>query len=481
MSDWENSQTAEVKGEQFLVLLFRTIQAIKLYDDKNELVKQAVSQLLNAASEALVDGELTILILEHGYFVQGRRFRYHKKTGKIVQDLLDTFTDLGLFGFTFYPTLINAHPADFLKFLRCLIQSFSMPNPNEWLSGKISEQQFFWVELLDVELARVLREEPPSNALRARETYQRSINSVREVTRRLGRGSRTGIWKSKRVVQNIVDLVRDDEALSIGMATIKHYDDYTYVHSVNVAILAVCLGNRINLSRNDLTLLGICGLFHDLGKVEIDPAIIQKPGQLTDQEWEIIRKHPLGSMRQILKLNTTYQLKSKICISPLEHHLNFNLSGYPQIRSKKQQSLFGRILKIADVYDAVTSPRVYRRYYYSPDQVLRMMLKTSGNEFDPVLLKVFAEMLGKYPIGTLVLLGDEELGLVTAQAPSRQDPCPKVMLLNKGPDGGFIPGEIISLDEKDPQTGVAKRKIIRSYHPAVCGIQPAEFFLNPGN
>jgi HD-GYP domain-containing protein (c-di-GMP phosphodiesterase class II) len=478
MNDRASTQLVEINGERFLVLLFRTIQAIKLYDDGNELVREAVTHLMNAASEILVESEFTMLILDGGYYVQGKRFRYHRKTGKIIQGLLDTFTDRGLYGFTFHPAMLNVQP-ELLKFLRYLIQSFSMEHPHDWLSDKIADPRFAWVEILDEEMAKQLRLEAPDNILRARETYQKSIASVKEVTRRLQAGSHTGIWKSKRVVQNMVDLVRDDEALSIGMATIKHYDDYTYVHSVNVAVLSVCLGNRIGLSRSSLTLLGICGLFHDLGKVEIDPAIIRKPGELDSQEWDIIKKHPLGSMRQILKLNTTYQLKSKVFLSPLEHHLHFDLSGYPKIKSKKKISLFGKILKIADVYDALTSPRVYRRFYYSPQQVLRVMMKSAGTEFDPILLKIFVAMLGQFPIGSLLVLDSSELGLMMRHPPPSHSSGPKVMLLDKGDDGVFVRGEIIDLNERDPQTGDLKRRVARSFHPAVCGVQPAGFFLQP--
>ena len=478
MTDQPAPQLAEINEERFLILLFRTIQSIKLHEDGNELVREAVTQLMNAASEILAEGEFTMLILDGGYYVQGRRFRYHRKTGKVIQALLDTFTDRGLYGFTFHSTLLAAQPVEILKFLRYLMQSFSMENPHEWLLQKLSDPQFAWVELLDEVMAKQLRQEAPDNILRARETYQKSIASIKEVTRRLGQGSHAGIWKSKRVVQTMVDLVRDDEALSIGMATIKHYDDYTFVHSVNVAVLSICLGNRMGLSKNSLTLLGICGLFHDLGKVEIDPAIIRKPGRLDPQEMEKVRKHPLGSMRQILKLNTTFELKSKVFLSPLEHHLNFDLSGYPKIKSKKKISLFGRILKIADVYDAITSPRAYRRCYYSPQQVLTMMLKNSGTEFDPILLKIFVSMLGQFPIGSLLVLDTSELGLVLRHSAASSS-APMVMLLNKDDDGAFVRGEIVDLDECDPQTGGVKRKVLRSFHPAVCGIQPAEFFLQP--
>lgn len=472
------SSKDEIRGERFIVVLFRTIRAIRLHDDNNELVGQCLSQLTKAASEILAESEFTVLILDGGYYVQGRRFRYHKRTGRIVQELLDIFTERGFFGFTFHPAMLNAPPANLLKFLRLLIRSFDKDNPHEWLSHEIEDGRFSWVDLIDEETAKVLRDQSFDNTVRARITYQRSLASIRDVTRKLARGSRAGLWNSKRVVQNMVDLVRDDEALSIGMATIKHYDDYTYTHSVNVAILSVCLGNRMGLSRGSLTQLGVCGLFHDLGKVEIDPAIIQKPGKLNEQEWEQVKKHPVGSMRQILKLNTSYDLKSKVFISPLEHHLNFDLSGYPAIKSKRKISLFGRILRIADVYDAVTSPRTYRSFHYSPDQVLRMMFNKSGADFDPVLLKVFALMLGRFPIGTLLVLNTNELGLVIGNSPGPAAELPRVMLLLKNSEGGFARGETVDLNDQDPRTGEAGRTIIRALHPAVCGIQPAEFFLS---
>ena len=161
-------------------------------------------------------------------------------------------------------------------------------------------------------------------------------------------------------------------------------------------------GRRIGLSRASLERLGICGFFHDLGKVEVPREIVTKPGALSATEWKEMQKHPLSSVRQILKLQASHDLKSKILLAPFEHHIRYDLSGYPKIHFIKQISLFGRILHIADVYDAITTPRVYRPLTLSPDQALSFMLEGSGTDSDPILLKVFAKMMGTFPVGTLL-------------------------------------------------------------------------------
>ncbi|HVO67840.1 MAG TPA: HD domain-containing phosphohydrolase [Syntrophales bacterium] len=275
----------------------------------------------------------------------------------------------------------------------------------------------------------------------------------------------------------MVDLIHDHEALFLGLSTIQNYDDYTYTHSINVAVLSMCLGNRIGLSRAALCHLGLCGLFHDLGKVEVPLEIINKPGKLTDQEWGKIQEHPLLSVRQVLKLQTSHDLKSKIILAPFEHHLNYDLTGYPQIPSKKRVSLFGRILQIADFYDAISSPRIYRTYAYSRDQALDLMLERSGKEFDAVLLKVFINLMGIYPPGTLLLLDSGELGLAVSYPDRKERSRPSIMLLIENSQGGFSKGELVNLNEKDETSGRYKRNIVQCVHPETYGIEVASFIL----
>ena len=183
--------------------------------------------------------------------------------------------------------------------------------------------------------------------------------------------------------------------------------------------------------------LGISGLVHDLGKVEIPLEILNKPGKLSPSEFQEMEKHPLNSVSQVLKLQAPRDLKTKILLPPLEHHMKYDFSGYPRVRRKQPVSLFGRIITIADVYDALSSPRIYRPVAYSPDKVLGMLMEGAGKDFDPILVKVFINMLGIYPVGTLLNLDTGEKGLVVSCGEGENKARPLIVLLESDNQGGY--------------------------------------------
>ena len=300
---------------------------------------------------------------------------------------------------------------------------------------------------------------------------------MKEVSQRIGSESHAGVRKVKRIVQEMVSLLSGDYSLLLGMSTIRDYDDYTYAHSVNVAILSLCLGKNIGLSRSSLYRLGVAGLVHDLGKVEVPKEILNKPGKLTADEFKEIEKHPIKSVGQILKIEAERDIKIKLFLPPLEHHMKYDLSGYPKIRRSQTLSLFGRIIAIADVYDALTSPRTYRPTAFSPEKVLAYMLQGSGKDFDPILLKVFINMVGAYPVGTLVELDTGEKGLVLPSSGEENKGRPKVVLLVSDGQGGFKKGKRVDLAQKDTATDSFVRNIVNCLNPSIYGIQPADIIL----
>jgi HD-GYP domain-containing protein (c-di-GMP phosphodiesterase class II) len=334
-----------------------------------------------------------------------------------------------------------------------------------------------WVNIVPKEHT-AQKEIDPDIKERAQNTYHSAVTSLRQVSEKISKQGSAGVRKAKRMIQGMVDLALEEESIMIGLSTIKDYDDYTYAHSVNVAVLSLCLGNRLGLSRISLERLGICGLFHDLGKVDIPHEIINKPGKLNHTEWKAVRKHPLSSVRQILKLQASQSLKSKILLAPYEHHLQYDLSGYPKAHFLKKISLFGRIIHITDVYDAITSPRIYRPSAYSPDQALGHMLKSAGTDFDPILIKVFAMMMGTYPPGTLLQLDTGEIGLVVDYPPMESgENLPRVVLLEQDADQELKRGGLVNLSEKDLSTGTYLRQAVKTLNPTIFGIQPGEFIV----
>jgi HD-GYP domain-containing protein (c-di-GMP phosphodiesterase class II) len=311
----------------------------------------------------------------------------------------------------------------------------------------------------------------------AERSYAGSLASLKEVIGKVSDNRPAGIRKTVRVVQKTVDLVIDKRSILLKLSTLRDHDDYTYTHSVNVSILAICLGQHIGLSKNTLETLGICGLFHDLGKVDVPLTILNKQGKLTEDEFKVIQKHSLNSVRHIAKIKAPRKLKSKIMLAPFEHHLKYDLSGYPRSWRSEPVSLFGRILTIVDVFDAITSSRIYRSEAISPDQALRMMSESAGKDFDPILLKAFINMLGVYPVGTLVELNTGEIGLVSENPEQSDGSHPLVTILIPADGRGYTRGETVDLSERETPGGRYKRSVSMTYNPALFGIQPSEFII----
>lgn len=263
---------------------------------------------------------------------------------------------------------------------------------------------------------------------------------------------------ARRLVQSIVDSVIDDEAYMLALTNIKNHCDYTLNHSINVCVLSVALGYRLGIERKRLADLALAALFHDIGKVNVPEEILKKPSSLTEEEYTVVKRHPYRGAEMLTRIKGLGRLPIRAIIVAMEHHMGVDLSGYPRPSRRKHINLFSKIIAIADVFDALTTSRVYRKKPYKRDESLAEMMKESGSKFDPILLKAFTNMLGVYPIGTLVLLNTGELAIVleTNQNPAHLN-SPKVKLITEK-SGRKIDGPIIDLAVPDG----LKRVIIRS-------------------
>ena len=311
----------------------------------------------------------------------------------------------------------------------------------------------------------------------SKEIYFKSVNLVKEVTESIKNQKMLNVRKAKRLMQNAVNSILQDETTLLGLATIKNYDEYTFNHSVNVAIYAIAIGQRIGIPKKQLSHLGMAGLFHDIGKVQIPKEIINKTGKLTPEEWAVIRAHPVIGAKAVMRMKEWGELSTRMIHGAFEHHLKFDLSGYPKLTRKLKLSLFGRIIALADFYDALVRPRVYNRFPYVSEKILGIMLERSGKDFDPALVKVFINMLGIFPLGTLVLLDTNEMGIVTK---IHEDPelidRPQVCLVYYS-EGEYRRGKVVDMAETDETTGKYKWTIMKTLDPNEYNINVAEFLL----
>jgi HD-GYP domain-containing protein (c-di-GMP phosphodiesterase class II) len=311
-----------------------------------------------------------------------------------------------------------------------------------------------------------------------KKSYSNAVSIMKGIADKMKSRERVNLSRSKRVIGTIVDHIVEKELQStlMGMTTIKDYDEYTYYHSVNVSILAIALGNKIGLPRKALADLGLAALFHDIGKVEIPLEILNKPAKFSDEEWIIMKQHPWLGAAKIFQLRGVNDASIAIAISAFEHHMNNDLSGYPEVESAFKLDLFSRIIAIADRYDAITSSRVYARTAHPPDDALSIMHGLSGRELDAVLLKLFIQMVGVYPIGCLVMLNTNEMGLVLENnAHPDFINRPRVLLIADS-TGEKIACTEIDLMEKE-ENGNFRRNITKTLDSTQYGINLSEYLL----
>lgn len=448
-----------------LAVIIRTAQ---IHDVGNVAVVSAIDRFVASINSLLREyNVLTLELLGEFFYFNETRVRYAMEYLLNFDFLSREFKRRGLGSMTFSGRILVE---DIKAFLRAFISSPYSQSPYESLLEGISN-----IDSISIGPLKKIAEEGDFDIRRVvKKTYFNAVSFTKGVITKIKSGEKVSIKKAKRVVESMVDMILQEEELLLGMTAIKDYDEYTYHHSVNVSILSVALGQRLGLSRKALTELGLVALFHDIGKMEVPPEILNKPTNFNDEEWRIIQRHPFWGARAILKLKGLDNTSIRTAIVAFEHHLNYDLSGYPKITRPLTLDFYSRIVSLADQYDAMTSSRVYSRIPMAPDKALSVMMERSGTQLDPLLFKFFINMIGVYPIGTLVLLDTRELGLVYGANPVFQD-RPRVLIIIDS-KGQRVSGTIVDLTEKG-EDGKYLRTIIKTMDPNKYRINLAEYFL----
>jgi putative nucleotidyltransferase with HDIG domain len=218
-------------------------------------------------------------------------------------------------------------------------------------------------------------------------------------------------------------VLRNPFALSI-LTQLRDHDTYTYRHSVNLAAMSMVFGHFLGLRRNQLEILGMAGLYHDIGKAQVPESILNKPGKLTPEEYALMRSHCAEGF-EIVRRAPGIRPEVAECVR--DHHERKNGTGYPDGKRGHELSIYSRIIGLTDVYDALTSERCYRRGF-PPHQAMRTLYASRDADFFAADVERFIKCLGIYPVSSLVRLSDGRVGVVCEG--NRQQPLrPKVKLV----------------------------------------------------
>ncbi len=463
-----------------LVTKFHVLMRIsQIYDSKNVALHQFVQESLQTINTLIQrEGTLSLKIIKDDFFLNGQRLRYSVE-GFTSFKYLSTHWKKRLIGEVVFKGSVDE---EMLKnFIYALIDLEEGREENAALfEEKLANHQITSIKVNPLEVvegeeeAFTLQKEDHKEI--AKKVFFETVGTIKEMLTQIKGKQYADVRKLKRLAQKAVHLIIEDESILLGMTTIKNYDEYTFNHSVNVSIYSLAMGKRLGFSKKTLTELGIAALLHDIGKSKIPREVLNKPASLNEEEWGMMKKHPLMGVEIVLNLKQLGEINPRMVVGIFDHHLKSDLSGYPKLFRKKEVSLFGRIIQIADSYDAMSTPRIYKKTPYTPEQALAIMLREKTVHFDPHLLKIFIGLVGIYPIGSLVLLNTRELGIVCK--PNHDPKCldrPIVIQVARD-EKGDAKKEVIDLTETDG-AGRYKRSIVKTLDPYKYHIDIAKYFL----
>jgi putative nucleotidyltransferase with HDIG domain len=262
------------------------------------------------------------------------------------------------------------------------------------------------------------------------------------------------------IVEEIHQSVSRNADALISLVRLKSKDDYTYLHSVAVCALMISLGKRLGLDGKTLRHVGMAGLLHDVGKMRVPDAVLNKPGRLTDTEFETVKSHPRLGHQVLLKAQGLNETTLEVC---LHHHERMDGGGYPDGLAGENLSLYARMGAVCDVYDAITSERCYKKGW-EPSLAIRKMAEWQRGHFDLRIFHAFVKTVGIYPVGTLVKLKSGRLGYVVEQG-KRSLTTPIVKVFFSEQANAHILPELVDLSD-------SRDVILSSHDPGHWGLSP---------
>jgi HD-GYP domain-containing protein (c-di-GMP phosphodiesterase class II) len=462
--------------EKLLILFFVLYKTARIMDAGNATYKNQSESFFNHLALLTAEhGDVTIKSIGGHYFINERMVKFDDHGSSGAAQVVAEWKTLGVGGITFEASASINDIRQFVTFMAAV-----KPNSSniEELAARLKVQGHAGVKLLsfkreDGEPHRhVTEDEKKTIRLMARNAFFQAMSTVQELVVNVSQDREINLAKTRRVVQALIDHVSRDESSLLELASIRDYDDYTYAHSTNVCVYALTLGARLGLDRARLSQLGFTALFHDIGKVKLPKDLIAKPDAYDENDWIQMQRHPQLGAKTILARLKLDEHTARAARGAFEHHINNDFTGYPTLRYRQRKpDLFSRIISIVDTFDALSSGRVYLRKSISPDEVIKKMRYQMAIKFDPFLLKIFTNVVGIYPSGSLVLLSTNEIALVlTNNEQNLARPYVKIV----GNRAGLLDNPIwidLALPENED------RKVLRMIEPERYGLDAKAFIL----
>jgi len=466
-ADEAEQEVVHAAGPLFIHYFFSASKTVQVHDLGNRATQRVLADLMVPLRDLFAsEGELNVRVTPDYLYINDVRLVMDSRNFGPIMYVIEALRERDVEILELHP---DVTPSEIGVFLKVFFGELATDDDDIFgqLTARVAEAKISHIKLVQwVERERHLTEHAETDRNIRKESNQvffRSLILVGEVLRGIEQKRVIQVRKAERLTQQMVDIVRTDESILIGLASIKDFDEYTFAHSVNVCVLSMLIGDRLRLYKNDIARLGVAALVHDIGKMNVPQSILNKPSRLEGPEWDVMKYHPFFGVRELSKVKSPREVTDGM-FTALQHHVHYDGTGYPTKKGEWDLHLFTRIVTVADYYDAMTTPRIYKKDPLTPDRALRFVLEKSGQIFDPFIAKVFIQAIGIYPVGTVVDLDSGERGVVVKQHESSRfihRPIVAPMRL----DGSFDPhGALYDLSERALSSRGYRRTIVQTIY-----------------
>lgn len=449
------------QGRHLVNLLHATFKIAGMYEANNNRYIEQATKLRGVLKQIFDDEPDFSLAIKGGYmYLNGARLKVGRESEAAITYFLDSWPELGMAGLTFSSGLDPRELDKFVFFMTGYKGSENIEENYEAVKNRFNELGI--ENIVPIKYSQEAEEpedEDKYKAIRvkAKKTFFSAISVVHNTMNQVKSHDTINVARTKRAVQQLIDVIIEDESALMEMTALRNFDDYTYVHSVNVCVLSLVLGHNLGLDRKRLSNLGVGALLHDIGKTKLPIELVNKPDSYDEYDWELMRQHPLYGVKFLLKTRSVEETTGRAASAIYEHHISYDGTGYPELLKKRLPTLFARIVAIADTYNAMSSGRVYHRKRNLPDEVITSMANRVGTTFDAILLKVFINSLGIYPVGTVVALSTKQVGIVTKSNP--KDPeNPRVKIV--ADESGLLGLDDVKVIDLSKEPGINVTKMV---------------------
>lgn len=434
------------------------VRACELYAPTHPLVDRAATALHATLTPALAETPAVIVaFLDDDVVVND--FRLPRGSGSLaglLRDMRDRKIEKITFG-------RGVDVAD----IRALMDELADRTARTAVSDRLTARGVRRIQVSKV----VIEEEDDSDVglAAAKQMYTKAVSTAETIWTAAKAGEQPDPADARGIIDSLSKLVYQDRTSLLALTALKRHDNYTFTHMVNVAALSMAMARSLDLEGPMLREFGLAALMHDIGKVHTPLEILNKPDKLTNEEFTIMKLHVVNGAHILRRTPETPALAPVVAF---EHHLKQDLSGYPENIGARTLNLCTMVVSIVDVFDALRSNRAYRAGL-ATDRIKHIMGQQDGTAFHPSLLRRFVNLMGLFPVGTVVRLSTEEVGVVTQTHP--EDPFrPQVKLVLDRLGAPYETPLLTNTWDRDSR-GEFHRAVVEAIDGSPAGIDPLAY------